>query len=173
LQLIRDIVSWQLECATATKQETNLMKRVIKLTAIIALPALCTFYAPAYAIDKIQTMSGGQVLSGGVGENARRELAQQAHGHELKLVFASTPSGSYLAEVPVTILDQSGRKIVDQVSQGPWMFVDIPSGKYTVKAVVGDQTRSRVVSVHEGSQKTVHFRWPEKLDTVTVHTGQR
>jgi hypothetical protein len=72
-----------------------------------------------------------------------------------------------------TITDQSGRTVVDEVSQGPWMFVDLPPGSYTVKATLGDRTQSQNISVREGSQRTVHFRWPDASDQVAVHTAGR
>ena len=40
-----------------------------------------------------------QVLSGGVGEGERKQLAEQARDHNLKPVFTMS-TGNYLAEVP-------------------------------------------------------------------------
>lgn len=100
-----------------------------------------------------------RVLSGGVGSGAREELAQQARGYELKLVFTSE-KGAYLADVPVQVTDGKGNVVVDAVSQGPWMFVDLSPGTYTVKATYDGKTESRRVSV-AGGQKTLQFRWSE------------
>ncbi|MGE5465581.1 MAG: carboxypeptidase regulatory-like domain-containing protein [Methanocella sp.] len=99
------------------------------------------------------------VLSGGVGQGAREQLAEQAHGYGLKLVFTSE-KGAYLADVPVQVTDAKGNVVVDAVSQGPWMFVDLPRGSYTVKASYDGKSESRKVTVGN-SQKTVQFRWQE------------
>jgi hypothetical protein len=148
------------------------MDATIGLRGIVAVSiALAMAGGPVLASDSMRTTSSIGVLSGGVGENARQELGQKAHGYELKLVFASTPSGSYLAGVPVTIRNQAGTTVVDEVSQGPWMFVDLPSGSYTVKAAVGNSVQTKNVVVRQDSNRTIHFRWPEKLDAVTVHTA--
>lgn len=114
---------------------------------------------PAHAASAAAAGGQGQVLSGGVGSAERDRLAEQARGYELKLVF-TTQKGAYLADVPVQISDAKGSVVVDAVSQGPWMFVDLPGGSYTVKATYEGKTESRKVSVGK-SQKTVQFRWRE------------
>jgi hypothetical protein len=148
------------------------MDAIIRLKGIVAVSvALALAGGPVFASDSMRATSAVRVLSGGVGENARQAMRQKADGYELKLVFASTPSGSYLAGVPVTIRNQVGTTVVDEVSQGPWMFVDLPSGSYTVKATEGNSVQTKNVVVRQGSNRTIHFRWPEKLDAVTVHTA--
>jgi hypothetical protein len=99
------------------------------------------------------------VLSGGVGAGEREQLAQQARGYELKLVFTST-KGAYLADVPVQVRDGKGNVVADAVSQGPWMFVDLPPGTYTVKATSDGKSETRKVTLGK-NQKVVQFRWNE------------
>jgi len=111
--------------------------------------------------SNVASSSSGKVVSGGVGIGARDSLQRQADNYELKLVFAKTPSGDYLAQVPVTITDRRGSTVIDAVSDGPWMYVDLPSGNYTVKAQFDGRTETRNVTVSSGSQRTVYVRFPE------------
>lgn len=106
----------------------------------------------------------GKIVSGGVGIGARDALQQRAEDYELKLVFAKTPSGDYLAEVPVTITDRRGNKVIDAVSDGPWMYVDLPNGTYAVQARFDGRTETRQVSVTSGAQRTVYLRFPDGRD---------
>lgn len=124
------------------------------------IPLAVAAMPPAQAADLRASSAGhAQVLSGGVGSGARERLAQQAQGYELKLVFTSS-RGAYLADVPVQITDAKGKVVADAVSEGPWMFVDLPPGRYNVKASYDGKAESRQVAVGHG-QRTVQFRWSE------------
>jgi hypothetical protein len=99
------------------------------------------------------------VLSGGVGSDARDQLAAQAKDYNVKLIFALS-SGEYLSDINVDITDASGRKVVDHVSNGPWMFAQLPPGNYTVSATLNGRKETRKISVGKQGQKVVDFRWP-------------
>jgi hypothetical protein len=99
-----------------------------------------------------------QVLSGGVGEDARKELAEQARDHNLKLVFTLS-TGHFVAEVPFQV-NRGGKVIVDEVASGPWAFVKLPPGSYAVKANYEGRTQTKQVSVPARGQKRVVFTWP-------------
>lgn len=135
------------------------MKQRWRYAAVVPLALAAAMPAQAAGGDTATGGAQAHVLSGGVGMGAREQLAQQAHGYELKLVFTSN-KGAYLADVPVQVADAKGNLVVDAVSQGPWMFVDLPHGNYTVKATYDGKTESRNVSV-AASQKTVQFRWSD------------
>jgi hypothetical protein len=99
-----------------------------------------------------------QVLSGGVGEGERKQLAEQARDHNLKLVFTMS-TGNYLAEVPFQI-ERGGKVVVEDSAKGPWAFVKLPAGNYTVKATYEGKTVTRQVSVPKSGQKNVSLTWP-------------
>ena len=45
---------------------------------------------------------------------------------------------------------------------GPWLFVELPSGTYHLTAIHADQTQGlKGVKMEAGKTKTVHLRWPE------------
>lgn len=101
---------------------------------------------------------GAQVLSGGVGEGERAKLAEEARGYNLKIVFTMS-TGSYMAEVPFQVM-RGGKAIVDETSKGPWAFVKLAPGKYTVEATYEGKAQTRQVDVPKSGQKRVSFVWP-------------
>lgn len=102
---------------------------------------------------------GISFLSGGVGQREREILNEMGKGYSLKMVF-SNKKGEYLSDVVVKILDQNDRPILTTVSNGPWLFVDLPAGIYHLDASVrGDRKRISQVRVEEGSQKVISVQW--------------
>ena len=99
-----------------------------------------------------------QVLSGGVGENARKQLAEQARDYGLKLVFTLS-TGNFLSDVPFEIVS-GGRVIVSDTSRGPWAFVKVPPGTYTVNATYEGLKQTRKVTVPNKGQRSLPFSWP-------------
>jgi len=83
----------------------------------------------------------------------------------LKLVF--TAGGKpFLSGVAVTIQSAKGGPSInippDHVN-GPWLFVELPSGTYHLTAIHADRTQGlKGVTVEEGKMKTVHLRWSEE-----------
>ena len=98
-------------------------------------------------------------FSAGVGVEER---AAQYPPFPLKLVFVAG-SKAYLSRVSVTITDAKGAVILEvsreQVT-GPWLYVDLPSGTYTVTAMREGQAQVKgVVTVEKGGVKTLYLRW--------------
>ena len=99
-------------------------------------------------------------FSAGVGLDERKAIYPP---FSLKCVFVSSPK-PYLAHVGVTIRDQMGQVVLTVPSEqvdGPWLFVDLPKGSYSVTAKrVDGREIARKVTVGEGRTTVVHFRWP-------------
>jgi hypothetical protein len=100
-------------------------------------------------------------FSAGVGLEAREA---EYPPFSLKIVF--TAGGKpFLSGVAVAIQPSKGGAAVaisrEQVD-GPWLFVDLPTGSYDVTATYDDnaQTLTRI-KVEAGRQKTVYLRWSE------------
>lgn len=106
--------------------------------------------------------SGGmRYFSAGVG---LEERMAEYPPFALKLVF--TAGGKpFLAGVAVTIQASKGGSMLtiprEQVD-GPWLFVDLPTGVYDVTATYGDKVQSlKGLKVEVGKQKTIQLRWAE------------
>ena len=88
----------------------------------------------------------------------------------LKLVF--TAGGKpFLAGVAVTIRPEKGEPPIsipgDHVN-GPWLFIDLPSGTYHLTAIHADRIQGlKDVTVEAGKMKTVYLRWPTESGITT------
>ena len=83
----------------------------------------------------------------------------------LKLVFVAGPK-AYVSQVSVTITDQSGKvhlQIPPKEVTGPWLFVDLPPGKYDITAEgPGKATIKEHVTLTAKETKTIYLRWKEE-----------
>ena len=108
---------------------------------------------------KKERIEGISFLSGGVGLREREILNEMGKGYPLKMVF-SNKKGEYLSDVVVKILDQNDRPLLTAVSNGPWLFVDLPAGIYHLDASIGgDRKRISQVRVEKGGQKVIFVQW--------------
>jgi hypothetical protein len=114
-------------------------------------------YLPLHQIGDIRYFTAGVGL-----------LERQAEypPFSLKLVF--TAGGKpYLTGVDVAIRAVNGETAItipkEQV-EGPWLFVDLPTGMYDITATYGTQQRSvKGMKIMAGKQKTLYVRWPEDV----------
>ena len=116
-------------------------------------------YLPLHQIGNVRYFSAGVGL-----EERRAEYPP----FSLKLIF--TAGGKpYLTGVDVAIRALKGDTAVDipkEQIQGPWLFVDLPSGIYDITATYGTQKRSLPgVKIVARQQKTLYLRWAEDAGT--------
>lgn len=104
-----------------------------------------------------ETDAGIMYMTGGVGTESRAIMDIAADNYNLKVVVAST-TGAYLADAMVTIEDAAGRKVLETMTDGPWLLVKLPVGDYRVMAAIDDRRETRKVSV-SSRLKTVFFHW--------------
>jgi len=64
-------------------------------------------------------------VSGGVSDDSAERMAALGKEFNLKLLFAAK-DGHYLADVAVSISDAGNRKILDTVSEGPFLLAQLP-----------------------------------------------
>jgi len=109
-------------------------------------------------IKVFQTPQGIEYLSGGVGEGERERLMQlrSEYGLFTELALAS---GKYISGVPVIITDADDRIVLQTVMDGPWLFADLPPGKYTVSASYNNYRKQREVSVPAQGTANAMITW--------------
>lgn len=73
------------------------------------------------------------LFNGGVTSDERAEAPVTG----TKLVFF-VEAGNFLAGVQVVVKDSSGQEVVNVRTSGPWLILNLPNGRYTVRAAVGD-----------------------------------
>lgn len=98
-------------------------------------------------------------LSGGLNEPERKNLEEMGRNYSLKVIF-SNERGEYLSEVTVKIFGQEGDAILTTVSNGPWFFINLPSGTYDLE-VSFRKNRKRIsqVKIEEKSQTVIGVQW--------------
>ena len=117
---------------------------------------------PLYRTDGVRYFSAGVGIE---------ERTAKYPPFSLKLVF--TAGGKpFLSGVAVTIQSAKGGPSIniprDHVN-GPWLFVELPSGTYHLTAIHADRTQDfKGVTVEAGKMKTVHLRWPEERENAAL-----
>lgn len=96
--------------------------------------------------------------NGGVGADER----EMAPDEGTKLVFFAE-SGSFLANVQVSVSDASGREQVNTTSNGPWLILDLPPGQYQVRASLSDDNAQGGTITVTGSE-TQEFSYRFQLN---------
>ena len=98
-------------------------------------------------------------ISGGVGADAREELAAHEGEYNLKVIVAAT-SGAYLADVQIVIDSARNGRVLDATMDGPILLAKLAPGTYTIKAVSDAQPQTKTVTVASQGMSQVDFRWP-------------
>ena len=109
----------------------------------------------------------GSSVSGGVSVNARDNMRAQTPPHNLKMVFALN-TGNYVSDVQVKVTDKSGKVVLQDVSNGPWLFATLPAGSYTATATYNGTPVTQKVTVAKGSARNAQFRWPASVEGQAV-----
>lgn len=99
-------------------------------------------------------------LSGGIAGDQQIAIKHAAAKYPLELEFVqgTRAPAEFLSGVQVDIRDSAGRVMLNTTSDGPFLLGKLPSA-YSVKATNAGTTRSRTVTVVEGKQQRVLFKW--------------
>ena len=131
--------------------------------ALFALGAVATF--PSTAADVLiagETLPAGDVsaVSGGMNEEDRQQVEKRFPQHKLQLLFAAkgTPN-EFLADIKVQIKDSNGKTVLDTVSEGPFLQVKMPAGKYAISADYDGVVKQQSVQVLGNKPQRVVFVW--------------
>ena len=108
----------------------------------------------------VYEQQGIRYFSAGIGKE-ERELHFPPSA--LKLIFVQGER-AFMAGVTLEIHTKEGDAIISipaEETQGPWLFINAPSGKYLIKATSSDgKIVERSVKISENTSTVVHFRWP-------------
>jgi hypothetical protein len=95
---------------------------------------------PAIIITEGKTSEGFPYLFGGVSSNEREAMEERAKDYNVKLVFAAK-DGSFISGVAVRIATAKGVQIAAVATDGPWFYIQLPAGIYSVRATLNGETR--------------------------------
>src|SRR5215470_6670699 len=113
---------------------------VISLAILLCSPGPWSFAADLPIPPQVKMYQGIPYISGGVGTEEHDLLQAQSREYNVELTFA-VKAGNYLADIPLTIVDNQGRKVLEAVSEGPLFYTKLPPGAYTVIAQADGQTQ--------------------------------
>lgn len=139
------------------------MKRWRWLLILMVILGVVIFALSIYSEEENFLKKGGEggiaFLSGGIGQREREILKEMGKDYPLKLIF-SNKKGEYLSDVVVKILDENGKTILITVSNGPWLFIDLPTGIYDLEASLrSDRKRISQIPIERGFQKVLSIQW--------------
>jgi hypothetical protein len=101
------------------------------------------------------------VYSGGVGEDDMNYIKSIQHNYNLKLMFTEN-NGVFLADMPVRITDRGGNTVVDTVTKGPILLVNLQPGTYTVSATDAGMTREQKITVSDRGLRGYQLHFPSR-----------
>lgn len=124
--------------------------------ALIAAGAMGSAYAQTDGLPTIYSRGQISYTSGGVGQDEEQAFKREAPNWPLALQFSGM-GGEYIADVHLSITQRDGTKVLEAVSQGPFMLVKLPPGAYTLHAEYKQQTQAK--DVHVSGHTFAAFRW--------------
>jgi hypothetical protein len=90
----------------------------------------------------------------------------------LKLAQAGFPRAVYISDVQVIIKDASGNTVLETITEGPYLLVKLPPGKYSLDATYESVKLHRDLSIQKGGSKQITLLWPAPKNQVTNNQGQ-
>jgi hypothetical protein len=139
----------------------------LPLALLLAQPLPLCAQSISSGIDTEKSPEGTAFMSGGVGQEERARMLKMAQGYDLKLEFADR-HGGYLSDVKVTVDDQHGKQILRTTTAGPWLYVELPQGKYDVKASFGDRTNEiKDLEISQGRPVSRLLHWESTAQQIS------
>jgi hypothetical protein len=138
-----------------------MLYRVVTLVGLAMLlfgPGSWSFAADVPHAPQVKMYQGIPYVSGGVGDEERDLLQAQGREYNVKLTFAAK-EGNYLSDIPITITDSQGRKVLDAVAEGPLFYTKLPPGTYNVIAQADGQMHQRKIQVNQQQLAQLTFAW--------------
>jgi len=141
------------------------MKTASALLSIGLAIVLAAMGTPASAEPtRGKTADGIAFAMGGVTVSDLRALERDKDRFSLWITTAVQKSGAFLADVQVRITDGKDRVVFNQPIPGPWLFIDLPTGKYQVEASYRGKPQSRITQINKGDHHQVVFYFDDPAE---------
>ncbi|AWV04125.1 carboxypeptidase regulatory-like domain-containing protein [Burkholderia sp. JP2-270] len=114
---------------------------------------------------------GVTYVTGGVGAEEVSAFREVASRYNLRMTFASK-TGEYLSDVDVEI-SEGVRHVLTVRTTGPFLYVRLPAGRYTVSARDRHLNETKQVRIDSRRAVDVKFYWedPDRHDVMRLCTG--
>lgn len=128
--------------------------------AVVAL-TLGAWFPAALATERGIAPSGVAWASGGVSHSELQDLHAHRQNYTFWLTTAALKSGAHLADVQVRIQrigSHSDAPMLSCTMAGPWLFANLPPGRYVVEARYqadgqAAQVRRGITTLHNGDRR--------------------
>jgi hypothetical protein len=126
---------------------------------------LIAAHGNASALTRGETAEGLGYATGGVTVSELKTLAAEKDHYDLWVTTAAKGSGAFLSDVQLKITDKQRHVVLDTTMIGPWLFVDLAPGTYTIEAKFKDQSLKRTTWVGRGDhhQAILYFDSPARV----------
>jgi hypothetical protein len=114
----------------------------------------------ATTLPQTQTDHGVTYLSGGVGHDEAAAMKKQMKNYPLSMIFDAGKHNAYLSNVDIAIRGKAGKVVLNTVSDGPYMLVKLPPGRYSITATEDGKTLHKDAQIKSGRDTAVNFHWP-------------
>jgi hypothetical protein len=141
---------------------------MLKTSSAFLATVLCAGVAHAAvqdggALPPVQTRGDIAWISGGIGKAQAKAFEHAANRYPLALEFLLKPDrkgapAEFAAAVPLSVTDGHGKEVFSATSNGPFMLLRLPEGRYTVTAQYHGRKIARRVFVDHGHHRAV-FEW--------------
>lgn len=133
----------------------------------IAITLTCIFSTVSFAYENpllppVQTQGQTQFISGGIGKDESEAILQVRRSWPLmlELTQADDSRAQYIGDVQITIKDELHNTVLDTTTEGPYLLVQLPAGKYSLEATYHTTTLHRKLNLQKESGKKVTLVWP-------------
>jgi hypothetical protein len=139
----------------------------MKITGIIFSLALAVAL-PIGALSAdpmpMQDMHANDVnyLTGGIGSSEAESMREAAKDYTLEIVFVQKLKGleEFISDVRVQIQDAQKNTVLDVTTEGPFLLVNLPNGRYEITAEFNSDTKQQKVNVGAKKHQKIVFWWP-------------
>ena len=101
-------------------------------------------------------------LTGGIGSSEAESMREAAKDYALEIVFVQKLKQleEFISDVKVQIQDAQKHTVLDVTTEGPFLLVNLPHGKYVITAEFNSNTRQQKVNVAAKKHQKIVFWWP-------------
>jgi len=123
-------------------------------------------YVPADPMPPVQQAGGLRYVTGGIGSDSAASMRAVRNSYPVAMTFVYRDGGAhqFTAGVGVVIERPDGTSLLEVVTDGPYLFVDLPPGQYRMRArsVLGaPQHREFSVAADRRTEFTVVWAAPQ------------
>ena len=142
------------------------MKRRVALIAATAacVAALAGSQATLAAPTRAKTPEGVAYAMGAISVSELRELERRKDDYSLWITLAAKKTGAYLSDVQVRIMTADGKLVFNELVVGPWLFIDLPVGRYKVEAAFRGQPDTKTTQINKGDRHQMFFYFDSPAD---------